>query len=227
MESRLERVGGVAAILGIVLLVVANIQLGTPPKSEDPATKTAMFLADKRSQVLLYVALFAIAYILLVTFGAALRQLLRRSGDPSALPDLVLGSTLWIVAVGFASLLGVGAAAYRSPAVTAGTAQVLSDVTSIGFAVLGAPFAVLFASASISAMNTRALPRWVGWLGLLTAVLNVAKLLTIFPRSGGFAPNGEAGLLFLLPIWVWTIAVAIVMWRGAPQPVPGEVSART
>lgn len=220
MESKLERLGGLAAILGIVVLAVANVQLGSPPKAEDPATRVASFFADKRGQVLLYVALFAIAYILLVTFAAALRQMLRQSGDGSGLPDLAFGAALWTIAIGSAGLLAVGAAAYRAPALTAGTSQSLADVTNIAFSLIGAPFAVLFGAASISGMRTGALPRWVGWLGILTAALNVVKVFTVFPRSGGFAPGGGASIVFLIPIWVWSIAVGVLMLRGSRRRVP-------
>jgi Domain of unknown function (DUF4386) len=227
MGSRLIRVGAVAGVAGLVLLIVANVQLGTPPKATDSASRVASFLADERGRVLLFVALFAVAYILLVTFGAALRQALRAAGDGSAMPDLTYGATLWINAMGLVALATTGAAAYRSPGLSAGTARALFDVTNIGFALLGAPFAVLLASASLSGMGTRWFPRWVGWLGIAAGALNVAKVLTLFPRSGAFTPNGDASLLFVAPIWVWTIAVAVVLWRRAGSTVGLPTSTRT
>ena len=36
-EARMTRGAGIAAILGIVLIAAANIQLGSPPKAEAPA----------------------------------------------------------------------------------------------------------------------------------------------------------------------------------------------
>lgn len=215
MESTLERAGAVGGVAGIVLIAAANIQLGSPPKAEDAAVKVASFLADNRGRVLLFVALFAIAYLLLVVFAGAIRQFLRRSGDASALPDLAYGAALWTNAVGLAALLATGAGAYRAPAIEAPIAQALLDVTNVGFALLGVPFAVLFIAASLSGLRTQAFPRWVCGLGLLTGALNIAKVFTIFPRSGAFAPNGPASLIFVVPIWVWTVAVAVVMWRAS------------
>jgi len=229
-ESRLERLAGIAAIAGIVMLFVANIQLGTPPKAEDSARAVARFMADKRSQVLVYVALFGVAYILLMMFAAGLRQKLRRAGDRSDLPSLAFGSAVWINAVGLTGVGVLGAAAYHAPAVDPNTSRALFDLGNVVFALLGAPFAVLFAAASISAMGTRAFPRWINWVGILAAVVNVAKLLTLFQRTGGLAPNGSLSILFIIPIWVWSIAVGVVMIRtrtpGA-DPVPTEGMVRS
>ncbi len=90
-------------------------------------------------------------------------------------------------------------------------------MSNIGFALIGIPFAVLFGAASISAMSTRALPRWIGWLGALIVILNLVKIFTVFPRSGGFAPSGGLSVIAVVPIWVWTIAVGVVMIRGAKR----------
>jgi hypothetical protein len=222
-ESRLERLAGVAAIAGIVLLFVANIQLGTPPKAEDSARAVARFMADKRSQILVYVALFGVAYILLMTFAAGLRQKLRRAGDRSDLPSLAFGAAVWINAVGLMGVAVLGAAAFRAPALDATTSQALGDIGNVAFALIGAPFAVLFAAASISAMGTRAFPRWVNWVGILAAVVNVAKLLTLFQRTGGLAPNGSLSILFVIPIWVWSVAVGVLMIRSrSPEGISGS-----
>jgi hypothetical protein len=212
-ESRLERLAGIAAIAGIVLLFIANIQLGTPPKPEASAQMVARYIAENRSQVLVYAALFAVAYILLITFAAGLRQKLRRAGDASDLPSLAFGAAVWIVAVGLVGVAVLGAVAYRAPALDATTTQAVADVGSVTFSLLGAPFAVLFAAASISAMGTGAFPRWVNWVGILAALLNVAKLFTLFQRSGGLAPNGSLNIVFVIPIWVWSIAVGVLMIR--------------
>jgi len=38
-------------------------------------------------------------------------------------------------------------------------------------------------------MSTGAFPRWVNWVGILAAVVNIAKLLTVFQRAGSLAPR--------------------------------------
>ena len=45
-ETRMARAGGIAGIAGIVLLFIANAQLGTTPKSEDSAQSVLTFLTD-------------------------------------------------------------------------------------------------------------------------------------------------------------------------------------
>jgi hypothetical protein len=91
-------------------------------------------------------------------------------------------------------------------------------MNNIGFALIGVPFAVLFGAASVSAMSARVFPRWIIWVGFLIVALNVVKLFTVFTRSGGFAPGGDLSIVPVVPIWVWTIAVGILMIRGIKSP---------
>ena len=48
---------------------------------------------------------------------------------------------------------------------------------------------------------------------LLAALPNLLKLGTLFSSSGAFAPGGMGSLIALAPIWVWTIAVGVIMIR--------------
>ena len=218
-ETRMARGAGIAAILGIVLIAAANIQLGSPPKADAPAREVLAFRSGHRSQALIYAYLFGIGLMLLTWFGAALRLRLRRAGDSSALPDMVLAAAVWIAAADAINVGVTATAAFRAPGLDARTAQVLADFGNVGFALLGIPFAVLFGATAISAMATRALPRWLVWLGALTAILNLLKPITMFARSGALAPNGALTLVPLIPIWVWTIAVGVRMARGVKHPV--------
>ncbi len=210
-EGRLVRIAGVSGISGIVVLLVANVQLGTPPNADDPAPKIARFLTDHRTSVLLLAVLFPVAYLLLVLFAAGLRGMLERAGDTSGLPRLVFAAAVWVIVVGTVSVIATGAAAFRAPALDPNAAQALFDVNNIGFALIGVPFAVLFGAASVSSMSTRALPRWIAWVGILAGVLNVAKVFTVLSRSGGLSPGGGFSLAAVVPIWIWTVAVGVVM----------------
>lgn|GEM_PF-6996807 len=168
--------------------------------------------------MLVFVLLFSVGYILLLTFAAGVRQVLRRAGDSSTLPVLAFGAAIWVNVVGTIGLVAIGAAAFRAPSLEPGIAQSLSDMNNIGFALIGVPFAVLFGAASVSAMSARVFPRWIIWVGFLIVALNVVKLFTVFTRSGGFAPGGDLSIVPVVPIWVWTIAVGILMIRGIKSP---------
>jgi len=217
-EPRFMRIAGIAGIVGVLLLLIANLQLGSTPKAEDPLLKVASFLTDNRGPALVFVLLFGLGYILLLTFTVGVWELLRRAGDGSGLPALVFAAGLWVIVVGSAALVAVGAAAFRAPAIAPGTARSLLDVSNIAFALIGFPFALLYGAASLSAMLTRALPRWIVWVGALVVVLNLVKVFSVFPRSGSFAPGGGLSLVAVVPIWVWTIAVGVVMIRGTRRP---------
>jgi hypothetical protein len=60
------------------------------------------------------------------------------------------------------------------------------------------------------------LPRWIGWLSGVAAVLDALAALTIF---GGTGNTGPLGLLPLIlgatPVVIWFVAVSIVLLRPA------------
>ncbi len=213
-QDGLDKVAGIGAIAGIVLLFAANAIVGSTPTAADPASKVARFLADGRTKVLTSAILFAIGYVALLTFSVGLRGWLRRGGDASALPTLVFGAGVWTITVGSFAVMAVASAAYLAPALDPGTARTSFEMSNVGFAFIGAPFVALLGAASFSSLKTRALPAWIGWVGLLGAALNLAKLVTVFPRSGFLAPGGGSSIVAVIPIWVWSIATGVVLIRG-------------
>ena len=72
--------------------------------------------------MLVFVLLFSVGYILLLTFAAGVRQVLRRAGDSSTLPVLAFGAAIWVNVVGTIGLVAIGAAAFRAPSLEPGIA---------------------------------------------------------------------------------------------------------
>lgn len=208
---RMERVAGVGGIAGLLLIVGANVGLGGTPAADAAPAEVLAFFTAQRTPLLVGVVLFALGYVLLLTLGAAIRQRLRAAGDTSGMPDLAFGASLWTIVIGTVGQLAVGAAAFRAPELDAATAQTMSDVATLSFTVIGAAFAGFIGAASISAGATRAWPRWLTWVGAVAAVLNLAKLFTLFATTGPLAPEGLLTFAALISIWVWTIAVGVVL----------------
>jgi hypothetical protein len=94
-------------------------------------------------------------------------------------------------------------------------ARLARDLGDGAFVIAFWPLAICCATTAAIILNTKVLPRWLGWFSAVTA----AALAV----NGGFfdASFGPAFLLFLL----WVLATSIALLRTAPAPAP--VPART
>jgi hypothetical protein len=77
------------------------------------------------------------------------------------------------------------------------------------------PSAIVIGSLAFVVFRAGVLPRWLGWLGGVIALLELLASLTIF---GGTGNNGPIGLLPLilgaLPVFIWVVAVSVVLIRS-------------
>lgn len=95
-------------------------------------------------------------------------------------------------------------------------ARTLQDINDASFALTFFPLAVLLAAFAIVAIRSGTLPRWLGWIAAVLAVVFLA---------GGLAGSADlgsewAGLPMLLyPIWVVATSVVLIRRAGEPRPV--------
>ena len=81
---------------------------------------------------------------------------------------------------------------------------------------IGAPaVAVFFVGNGLSILRSGALPAWLGWLGLVTALFNALGIGAVFTDHGAFAADGVLGFFvgFLLFI-LWTLLASITLVRS-------------
>jgi hypothetical protein len=58
-----------------------------------------------------------------------------------------------------------------------------------------------------------AFPVWLGWLGLLAALLNGILVFGLSARTGVFSPYSVLGLPGGILLFLWVIATSVVMLR--------------
>lgn len=204
MNDRLERFGYLAGAVAAILWVVSLFLLegGGNPADPSSGSEIAEFYRDERTTILAAATLHALGGFLFLWFVAALRPVLDRAGFPWLTTAAVVGGT-----AGGAMMLAMMGG--QSTGATTDT-ELLDAATSIVFWRLAHGFfvaaeialALFVAAVSILALRRLVLSRWIGWSGVVVAVL------LLIP------PIGWAALLFLFPLWL--IAVAVTLWRTAP-----------
>jgi hypothetical protein len=195
-------VAGFAFVLLYVLAFALGIEVGASDRA------ILEHYADSGNRVRELVAFFLIAGAALafVGFAAGLRariDLVEAGGGR-------LGPLAWAGGIACATLILAGNAVSRAPALAAMNADEfqldpntrrLTEAAGFLLFVGGALAAILLvASVSVAAVRAGALPRWLGWAGLVAAAL--------LPLAIGFI-----GFLVLLA-WVMATSTVLAFGRG-------------
>ena len=209
--KQLGAAGGIAFVL-LQLFSQSLIQVGgaEPPFAAPADTIAAFFL--QRSIPLFSIGGFLAAFssLTLLWFGGVLwTELQRCEQKPAWISAVSLASVIALVAV---SMTGSGweLAVFRSnDGLSPEMARTLFDQGNFMFATIWVIAANFLLASSVVGLKDKALPRWLSWLGLITAVgLLIARAF--------WASSGLAFVPYML-FWVWLIATSIILMRRAGQ----------
>lgn len=204
-----------AAVAGLVFsaVIVASFFMPDIPTSESPAEDIAARLAADSTGHRLSLLLAFLGDVAFLVFLAGLWSRLRRGEGPAGMfAALVLAAgtafvTLMLISGGLHLVLVQYASGDQlNPAVL----PALADLNQwVGAAIL-APSAAMLLGATVAILTTRALPRWLGWLAAVTAVLQLIALAGVFQTTieGVVAITAFVGFMLFL---VWVLATSIVL----------------
>jgi hypothetical protein len=205
-----------AGIVFVVLMLISAFLPGNPPKPDDPAGKIVKFVVDENDQLrwAAFVGLLA-ALVLLAWLGAVWRTMRRAEGGT---PLLAVGAALGAVLA--AALFTIGGILMSVVAIigperigSSGTRffYVLFNALGSGGAMALALFIGAFASVII---ETGVLPKVMGWLGVLVA-------LVLLAAGGGVASTRNVffvlGFIGFAAGALWVLVISVLMFRAAPR----------
>jgi hypothetical protein len=187
--------GWLVPLTGAAFIVVAIISFivgGEPKDASHPATEIANWYMDNKDSVELGAFIGVAATVLLVFFGAYLRDVLRAAAGGSDMLSLV--SFIGVVVVGFAiDTTILIALAERADDIDPIAVQSLQALWDNDFVPIALGVLLFLWATGISVVRTGALPKWIGWIMI---VLGVVALTPI-----GFASFiGTAALILLISI---------------------------
>lgn len=222
-ESLWDRLGAASGILFALLTIASIFTAPQPPKAGDEIEVILPYYAHHRSGVLTSAYLIGLALIFFLIFLASLYTLLRNAEGGTGRLSLatafgglvfvggVIGGTAFQTALAFRTERGMSDAA---------VVQSLFDMQNILFAITGFPGAVLFVAASLVILFTRILPVWLGWAGIVVAVVELLTTGGMLARVGPLASGNIIGLLSFALLILWILAASIIMLarsRTAPE----------
>jgi hypothetical protein len=218
----------ISAIFGILFFVAVLANFGTPetPDVDDPTAKIVSELADDRDGHVLSVYLLFLGSLFFLVFVGGLWSRLRRAEQEPGASVLMLlgglGTAVVVLVAGTVYLSVVEAAdAGREPEAV----RALFELDETVFLAIGIPSSAFYAGIALSALATRSLPAWLGWIAAILAVLFPITLLGIFSESDEGGVLGGVFFGAFIVNFLWILAASIVMLlRG--REAPGERETR-
>ncbi|CAN5723532.1 hypothetical protein BH24ACT3_BH24ACT3_15980 [soil metagenome] len=203
--SRWEKLGAVAGMVFGVLAALAFLTLGDAPDFVDDPDTVGRFFADNEGRILATTGLAALAALALAWFASGLREAMGRDDRGVAVPGAgAVGIGAAIAASSYAisgGILAVGAQRVNEHGDEGAASAFLNyDLFQVIFGA-SAPigFAVILAGVAVFTLGPGGfLPRWVGWVSLVLAVV-------------GLIPPISWTLTFGMALW--SILVGILMLR--------------
>jgi hypothetical protein len=161
-------------VVAVALVVVASFFAGETPDTDDPVQEIVSFYTENDSDQKAAGLLLALGMFFFLCFAAVLRENLRRAEVERA-----AASTL-----GFAGAIvfAIGALIFAGLAFTLGEAADDIDPTAIQtlhvlnnemFLSLVVGTLAFLLGSGITVLTTGALPKWVGWLAIIGAILSL------------------------------------------------------
>ncbi|MBA3437095.1 MAG: DUF4386 family protein [Thermoleophilaceae bacterium] len=182
---------GVAFILvGIIGFSIS----GEPKSADEPVREIVDFYVDKKDSVQIGAIAGVVAGLLLIFFGAYLRTVLRAAAPEDEMLPLVAFIGLVIVAVGFAIDGTISfALAEAADDIDPAAVQALQALWDNDFLPIMLGVLAFLVATGISVIRSGALPKWLGWVMILLAIVGVTPI-------GFVAAIGAAILVLVLSI---------------------------
>ena len=210
------RWGGPAGIGAVVLAAAGHVVLGATPGIADPTGVITAYLAHHRTRILCGAMLYAVAFVLLLWFGAALSAAFRRADEGGDAPAVVFAGFILLCTVGFVT---VAVSAGTTYALTANPALLLfaaAPYTAMVIAgtVAGIAAALTLAAVAAAIARTRLFPRWMAWFAALVGIVRLLAACTVAVTGGVLLPGGP--LVTYVPgvlTGLWLVAAGGLLTR--------------
>jgi len=216
-DSTWERYGLAAGIVFVVLVVVASLIGGTPPKPTDSGAKIVSYFHDNQDALKVGAYLNGLGAVAFLWFLGSLWTRLRRAetaGSRLSVIALVGG----IAGLVFATIAGASVAfvALYLQELGPGVAQVFYLFATVLLAVSAFALAVFTSATSVMILRYPIVERFLGWVGegiaalWLIAGIGVADIDTAIHTVGLVAFLIWAGWILILTVLLLTRDMAAV-----------------
>lgn len=213
-----QKLAGAAGVVFVVATVVAIFMVSPPPSPDESPAKFLEYYSDHRSAIIAQALVGLLANIPAILFIAGLWNVLRRDEadggvlSTSSVIAFIFGGVIVTIGTAWVGALGYLGDGNGLDEASARNLSLLGAMT--GLPASFAAFAGYSAASGYLLLRGATLPRWLGWIGMVAALLTVLATFGV-AKSGFFAPFGVASFLGFVSILVYVLLVSFFMWRRA------------
>jgi hypothetical protein len=207
------------------LYVASFAALGASvPTVGSSGEEVVAWFADNGSSAQVYAWTATFAALALTVFGALVAVLLPRPNR-----FIFFGGVLGWVVTGQVQAWFWAGLALHPEGLEPATARTLFDIPQYwGPIVNGSTMTMAAAVAPLAFVGSRIAPRWLGWLSVAFFAEQAVETVTVFGRSGFFAPGGAMNLYLGGAIGMaWVIGVLYWAFRRTSSPEKSDEGARS
>jgi hypothetical protein len=206
------RVAPLTGVIAVLLLVGALILEGQPPDAGAATDDVVRFYSDNDARLVGATLIGALAAAFLMWFGGSVFATLRGADSESGHVSATAFGGLLLAAAGLAMPFGFGfAAAQTVGAVPSEVTQTLAVLAALFFAPFAVGVLVALLATAVAIRRYGALPRWLGYVTILIAVV------LVIPASFG-AATAIASWLLATTVWVLIVSVVTFLRKAPTQP---------
>ncbi|MGH2748048.1 MAG: hypothetical protein ACRDKB_09015 [Actinomycetota bacterium] len=200
-----------AALTGVVfvvLLVVSFIVSGETPEADASSQEIISFYSENEAEITVSSILFGLGAVFFLFFNGTLRSVLRSAEGGTGTLSAVVYAGGVVATVGMLIFAGLGftlgdTAGELEPA----AAQALNALSSDFFLPLAGGIATFLFAAGLVTIRTGALPRWLGWVAIVLAIVEFSPI----------------GFFVFLATLLWVLVVSILLVLGGEK-APAEMA---
>jgi hypothetical protein len=188
-----------------------------PPGFDWTAQHTAHYYVVHETRFRIGITLITIGMAFLLAWTVQFCLMLARLEGGSRAVSAVTFASLISTPILLAFDLGVFAiAAFRPATTNPQITQALSDIAWISSELIWPMLAGGMALGGILIIRTPgrpgSLPAWIGWFGLVDAVLELAQIPIVFEHHGPFAANEVSWYAPVISWGLWALSTGYAMW---------------
>ena len=206
-------------LAGVAFIVLAIVSIafggGEPPEAKEGAQKVVDHYVDNKDSIQISGFVSTVAGVALIFFFGYLRKVLRAAEGENGMLSLVafVGSAILATAIAIDSTIAF-ALAEQADDIDPAAAQALQALWDNDWMPFALGTIVMLLAAGLSIVRHGALPKWLGWIAILLAVI-------------GMTPVGFVGFLGGA-VWILIVSVMLSMRaRSAQAPPPAGQTSMT
>jgi hypothetical protein len=199
-------------VLFVLLLILSFIVGGEPPDADEPVQEIVDHYVDNKDEIWLGAGIGVAAALSLLFFAAYLRKVFRAAEGPGGMLSPLVLAAATIIAVGAGVDMTISVAlAEAADDIDPIAVQSLQALWDNDFVPIQIGILLLLLSSGLSIVRYGALPKWLGWVAIVVAVIGITPI--------GFAAFPLGGL------WLLTVSILLaVRTRSAAAATSGPAT---